>query len=175
MAAKLLNRMQVLVLKDPKRSLTIGTAVIVAVVFQAMTMARNNYSLWRLSFMGLELAVAVASSYAANAVKGLDARGAAWARSYLDDESSLLFKITAALPAAAARAGIMCACLSAVNATVVPVAIYRETIGNPVIAVIVRFLADIPQAVFLCLLVMLAIDHLVEREAEQQPEQPAEA
>ena len=165
MAAKFFSNMQERILKNPSRSLTVGCAVIVALVFQAMTMARNNYSTWRLSFIGLELAVALASSFAANAVKGLDARGESWARIYLSNESSLLFKIMAALPAAAARGAILCACLSAVNATVVPVVIYREEIGNPVIAIIVRFLADIPQAILICLLVTLGIRYLVRKKA----------
>ena len=104
MAAKFFSNMQERILKNPSRSLTVGCAVIVALVFQAMTMARNNYSTWRLSFMGLELAVALASSFAANAAKGLDARGESWARIYLSNESSLLFKIMAALPAAASFA-----------------------------------------------------------------------
>lgn len=162
MAHKRIEAFAQAVAKRPRLVVTIASAVLVALAFQGMTMARNNYNLWRLEFMLPEMALALVSSIAANAVKGLDERGRAWARDFAGLDGGLPFRIVSLLPSAAVRGGIMCACLSAINATVIPTVIYRETIGNPVIAVIVRFLADIPQAVFICLMVRLVVDRVVE-------------
>ena len=132
------------------------TALVVSVAFYAMTIVRNNYTLWNPEFLAVELVVAFISSMLANfAMNGLEERGAAWARTYIRSGKGLLFRILSALPACAVRAAIMVACLSIVNATAVPMVLFRETVNMPLVAIIIRFLADIPQGLFLCLVVYL--------------------
>lgn len=131
-------------------------ALVISIAFQAMTIARNNYTLWNPEFIAIETVVAIASSLLANlAMGGLEERGAAWARTYVHEGNGLLYRILAALPLSAVRAAIMTACLSAVNATLVPIVLFRETVEMPPVAIVIRFLADIPQAIFLCLVVYL--------------------
>lgn len=144
--------------------ITVASAILVSVVLQAVTIARNNYNLWRLSFMAIELSVALVSSFAANYVRGIEERAKAWAQSYVPEETSWLYKLLSVLPVATARAAIMCACLSIPNATVIPMVIYRETVALPPVAVIVRFLADFPQCVIICAAVMLVVDRLASQE-----------
>lgn len=140
--------------------ITIASAVLVSVALQAITIARNNYSLWRISFMGIEIAVALASSYAANLISDAEDRGRSWAKSYVPEGSGWLYTLLAAVPPAGVRSAVMCTCLSVVNATIVPIFIYRETVANPVAAVIVRILADLPACFFVCLVVLLVVDWL---------------
>ncbi|MBR3234842.1 MAG: hypothetical protein IKG11_04415 [Atopobiaceae bacterium] len=143
--------------------LTVGSAVLVAVAFVAMTMARKNYDVLYAEFVVLELGVSLAASIAANFVHGLDERGAALAAQYAGNETGGLWHhVLSVLPSVAVRAAIITACLAAVNATVVTGGIYREEVTAPVLAVIIRFLADIPQALVICLVVRLAIDRMKE-------------
>lgn len=148
-----------MLVRRPGRSVTILSAVLVAVLFQAITMARNNYSLWRLEFTALEVGVALLASFAAELVRGLDERGEAWAATYVSADTPL-YGLLRVLPAVAVRAALITACLAVVNATVVPMVIYRETVELPVLAVPVRFLADIPQGFVACLAVRLLVDGL---------------
>lgn len=143
---------------------TVASAIAVSIVLQAVTIARNNYNLWRLSFMAIELSVALISSFAANYVRGIEGRSRAWAQSYVPDGTGWLYKLLSTLPVATVRAAIMCACLSIPNATVIPIVIYRETVALPPVAVIVRFLADFPQCVIICTAVMLVVDWLASQE-----------
>ena len=144
--------------------ITVASAILVSLVLQAVTIARNNYNLWRLSFMAIELGVALVSSFAANYVRGIEERAKAWAQSYVPGETSWLYKLLSVLPVATVRAAIMCACLSIPNATVIPMVIYRETVVLPPVAVIVRFLADYPQCVIICAAVMLVVDWLASQD-----------
>lgn len=136
---------------------TVISAVVVALAFQGMHMARNNYSLWRYEFTGIELAVALVASFVANLFGDMDERGYAWAAGYLPARRGLAFDILAALPFSTVRAVLMTACLSIPNALIVPTVIYREEVKAPVLSVIVRFLADIPQAIILCTLVFVLV------------------
>ena len=138
--------------------LTVVSAVVVAVAFQAKAMAYNYYNLWRLNFMAIEWLVALAGSFGANLVQGMDERGLAWASGYVPAREGWLYQLLRMLPAVAVRGALICAFLSVPNATVIPTMIYRETIGNPVIAVIARFLADVPLAVVLCLVVRVVME-----------------
>ncbi len=144
--------------------ITVASAILVSVVLQAVTIARNNYNLWRLSFMAIELCVALVSSFAANYVRGIEERAKAWAKSYVPDETGWLYKLLSVLPVASVRAAIMCACLSIPNATLIPIVIYREAIMLPPVAVIVRFLADLPQCVIICTAVTLIVDWLAAQD-----------
>lgn len=143
-----------------KLVLTIGSAILVAVAFQAMLMARNNYSLWRFEVTAYEMGLALVGSLLANLVPGLDDRGRQWASTYEDLNKNWLNHLNAILPGVLVRAALMTLCLSAVNATVIPLNIYRETVELPVLAVFVRFLADIPAAVLLCLIVRIAVGRM---------------
>lgn len=149
----------------PSLSVALLSAVLVSLAFQAITMARNEYIIWRFEFTALELAVAVASSLAAGAFRGLDERGEAWASGYAQP-GSWAHGVLRVLPSVAARAALMTACLALVNATVVPTFIYHEPVEGPVLAVPVRFLADIPQGFLLCLVARLSVDALERREAQ---------
>ena len=144
--------------------ITVARAILVSVVLQAVTIARNNYNLWRFSFMAIELSVALVSSFAANYVRGIEERAKAWAKSYVPDETGWLYKLLSVLPVASVRAAIMCACLSIPNATLIPIVIYREAIMLPPVAVIVRFLADLPQCVIICTAVTLIVDWLAAQD-----------
>ena len=144
--------------------ITVASAILVSLVLQAVTIARNNYNLWRLSFMAIELGVALVSSFAANYVRGIEERAKAWAQSYVPGETSWLYKLLSVLPVATVRAAIMCACLSIPNATLIPIVIYRETVMLPPVAVIVRFLADLPQCVIICTAVKLIVDWLAAQD-----------
>lgn len=150
-----------------KLVVTVVSAIVVALVFQGITMARNNYSAWRFEFTAIELVVALAASFAANLVPGLDERGHAWAQANLLAPGSLANRLVQVLPAVLVRAALMCACLSIPNATYVPMVIYREEVASPVLAVIARFLSDIPQAVVACLAVLLLVQRHYRRKAAQ--------
>lgn len=141
---------------------TVASAVVVAVAFQAMTIARNNYNLWRLEFMALEMATTLVGSFLANLAGGIEHSGAAWAARYLRPEQGFWYRVLANLPAATVRAAIMTALVSIPNAAYVPVAFYRETVELPPLAVVVRFLADIPQAILLCLAVLMLVRRFVK-------------
>ena len=143
---------------------TVLSAVVVSIAFQAMHMARNNYSLWRLEFTALELAVALVASFVANLVgRNIDERGYEWAAGYFPARKGLAFELLSALPSATLRGAIMTACLSIPNATFVPMVIYRETVKAPVLSVPIRFLADIPQAILLCALVFVLVKRYVRK------------
>lgn len=141
-----------------RRQVTIASALVVCVAFVAMAIARNNYDLWAPKFYVIELVVATLASILAGCLDGMEERGYRWASTYLTQSDSLLFEVVRLLPVAACRAAIMTACLSIVNATVVPTLIFRETVEMPVLAVPIRFLADIPQCILLCLIVLLVVD-----------------
>ncbi|MBP3892469.1 MAG: hypothetical protein J6D34_00330 [Atopobiaceae bacterium] len=153
--------------RKQRRAVTIYSALVVCVAFFAITIARNNYNLWSPEFFVIELVVALLSSLLASRVTGMEERGFDWAAQYLTPNDGLAFKILRLLPVATCRAAIMTACLSVVNATVVPMLIYRETVAMPVLAVPIRFLADIPQGILLCLTVLLVVDRRVPRDAEE--------
>lgn len=147
--------------------ITVATALFTAVVFQAKTMAYNNYSLWRIEFMAIEWLVALAASFGANLAGDRDERGANWAASFVPTREGWLYQLLSKLPAAVLRGAIITAFLSIPNATVVPTMIYRETIGNPVIAVIVRFLADVPTGIVCSLLSRHVAERRMDRRAEK--------
>ena len=155
---------------DRKRQLmlTAVSAIVVAVAFQAKTMAYNNYNLWRLEFMAIEWLVALAGSFGANLVRDVDERGVAWADSYVPARTGWLYDLLRMLPAAAVRGALVCAFVSIPNATVIPIVIYRETIGNPVIAVLMRFLADVPLAIVLCLAVRAVMEWRLGKQPQTQ-------
>ena len=140
---------------------TVASAVVVAVAFQAMTIARNNYNLWRLEFMAIEVATTLVGSILANLVGGMEERSEAWAARYVRPEQGFWYRVLANLPLATVRAAIMTALVSIPNAAFIPQAIYRETVVMPPLAVIVRFLADIPQAILLCLAVLMLVRRFV--------------
>lgn len=141
-------------------ALTVGSAVAVALAFQGMLMARNNYSLWRFEVMAFELGLALAGSLLANLVPGMDERGRQWAERYQSINARWLSYLLNILPGVLVRAALMTLCLSAVNATIVPISIYRETVDLPLLAVFIRFLADIPTATCLCLAVRCAVERI---------------
>ena len=149
----------------PSLSVALLSALFVSVAFQAMTIARNNYNLWRLEFMAIEVCVAVASSWVGGVLAGSDERGDAWTSRYARC-GSRLHGLLRVLPSVAVRAAVMTACLAVVNATAVPMLIYHEVVVAPVLAVPIRFLADIPQGFALCLAARLLVDMVVRREAE---------
>lgn len=140
--------------------LTVGSAVAVALAFQGMMMARNNYNLWRLEVMAYEMALALAGSCLANYVPGMDELGQRWAAPYVRLNSAWFTHLVSILPSVLVRAALMTIFLSAVNATIIPVNIYRETVELPVLAVFIRFLADIPTATILCLAVRYAVERI---------------
>lgn len=140
--------------------LTVGSAVAVALAFQGMMMARNNYNLWRLEVMAYEMGLALAGSLLANLVPGMDELGKRWAAPYESLNSGWFTHLVSILPGVLVRAALMTICLSAVNATVIPMNIYRETVELPVLAVFIRFLADIPTATILCLAVRYAVERI---------------
>lgn len=147
----------------PRSVVTVASAVLVSVVFQAIAIARNNYTFWSPEFTGIELSIALLASFVASRVRGMDERGEAWASSYAE-QGSWLHRLLRLLPAVAARAAILTAALSVVNATVVPMLLYRETVVVPVLAVLLRFLADIPQGFVVCLVVRLLVERACSRE-----------
>ena len=151
-----------------KLPLTIASAVVVALLFQAKTIAYNNYSMWRLSFMAIEWCVALLGSSCANLVRDMERRSEDWAASYVPTREGWLYRLLSVLPAATVRGAIIAAFLSIPNATVMPTMIYRETIGNPVVAVIVRFLADVPTAIVICVAVRLVVDRHFAKVAARQ-------
>lgn len=148
--------------------LTVASAIVVAVFFQSKTIAYNNYNLWRFTVMGIECGVALVGSFAANLVRGMDERGEAWAASYVTSRKGWFYHLLSLLPAAAVRGALITALVSIPNATFIPLTIYREDIGNPVIAVITRFLADIPLAIVLCVVTKLVLDGYLARKAAKQ-------
>ncbi len=153
----------------PRSVVTVASAVLVSVVFQAIAIARNNYTFWSPEFTGIELSIALLASFVASRVRGMDERGEAWASSYAE-QGSWLHGLLGLLPAVAARAAILTAALSVVNATVVPMLLYRETVVAPVLAVLMRFLADIPQGFAVCLVVRLLVGSTCARERRLREE-----
>ena len=145
--------------------LTVASALAVAVGFQAMMMAYNNYNLWRLEVMALEVPVALAASFGANLLRGVEERSRAWALGYVPEGAGWLFELLRIVPPVLVRAAMMAAFLAVPNATAIPAIVYRESFGNPVIAVLMRFLADLPAAVVLCLVVRLLVERRARRRA----------
>lgn len=141
-----------------KRTVTIASALVICVAFVAMTIARNNYNIWSPEFIALDAVLAFVGSFIASKTLDLEEPGMRWAAKYLTPSNGLAFRVVRMLPMATGRAAIMTAILSVVNATVVPMVFYRETVEHPILSVPVRFLADIPQAVLLCLAVLLVVD-----------------
>ena len=141
-----------------KRTVTIASALVICIAFVAMTIARNNYNIWSPEFIALDAVLAFVGSFIASKTLDLEEPGMRWASKYLTPSNGLAFRIMRMLPMATGRAAIMTAILSVVNATVVPMVFYRETVEHPILSVPVRFLADIPQAVLLCLAVLLVVD-----------------
>ena len=154
------------VMDDRKKKLwlTVASAVAVAVVFQAQTMAYNNYNVWRLQFTVLELACALAGSFGANLVQGIEERGVTWAKGLVPSQEGWLFHLLSVLPAVCVRAAIICAFVSIPNATAVPMLIYREEVVLPPLAVLIRFLGDLPAAVVVCLAARLLVERYVLRQ-----------
>lgn len=150
-------------------TLALLSAVVVSLAFQWILMARGNYETWRIEVTAIELVVGLVSSLVASVFDGLDERGAVWAAQYVPERKGTLYHLLSILPATAARAALMTACLSIPNATVVPTLIYHEEIGFAPVAVLVRFLADIPQAIVLCLAVRLFVEwHAKRAESRRQ-------
>ena len=146
-------------------AITVGSAIAAGIVCVAIATARQGWLNWRLELVGIDLAVAVVASFLANLVKGMDERGAAWASAYVspDDQSKrALYHVLSILPSVAVRAAIIAACLAAFNATIVMTMVFREAVVLPPLAVIIRFLADIPQVFAICLVVRLLVDRHVQ-------------
>lgn len=147
--------------------LAVATALLVSVVFQAKTMAYNNYSLWRLEFTALEFVVALASACVVRVGDIVVPRGEQWASSYVSRDSGWLWSVLANLLPAAVCAAVMTALLSMANVLVVAQVFYRETVEAIPLAILMRFLADLPTAFVVCLAVRLAYPH-VKRRWEQR-------
>ena len=145
------------------RIATAAMAIAMALFLQWKMMAYYNYSLWRVEVIAIFMIVALMSSFAASLIGGLADRGRAWASSYVSDSSSWLYDLLSVLPAVAVRAAVMCACLSVANVVVVTSNTYREDVGFYPAAVLVRFLADYPQSVLVCLAVLYVIRWLASR------------
>ena len=152
--------------RKQRRTVTIASALVICLAFTAMTVVRNNYDLWCPELFVIDLVVAMISSILASQVTGMEERAYDWASRYLTPNDGLAFRILRLLPVATCRAAIMTAFLSVVNATFIPMVIYRETIEMPVLAVPFRFLADIPQGILLCLAVLLAVEWKAKRAAK---------
>ena len=145
-------------------ALTVGSAIAAGIVCVAIATARQGWVYWRLELVGIDLAAALVASLLANLARGMDKHGAAWAATYVspDDPSKQgLYHVLSVLPGVAVRAAVMTACLAAFNATIVMTMVFRETVVLPPLAVLVRFLADIPQVFAVCLVVRLLVDRLV--------------
>lgn len=151
-------------LARPKLTMPLVCAILASVVFQAVTIARNNYKTWSFESMAIMIGIAFVSLLACNLIPGIDERSEAWGRGYVPSGEGALYKLLSVIPATLVRAAIMCACLSVANATYMPVHIYHETIVSPIIAIPMRFLADIPQAFLLCLIVRLLFDEMAWRD-----------
>ena len=147
--------------RKKKIALTIGSAVAVGLACVSIATARQGWVYWRLELVAIDLAAALVGSLLANLVKGTEERGAAWAASLVQGEGGL-YHLLSVLPGVAVRAAIMTACLAACNATVVMTEVFRETVVLPPLAVLIRFLADIPQAFVICLVVRLLVDRSVK-------------
>lgn len=145
--------------------LTVGSAIAAAIVCVAIATARQGWVFWRLEQVGIDLAAALVASLLANLVKGTDERGAVWAATYVspDDQGKRgLYHMLSILPSVAIRAAIITAVLAAFNATIVMTRVFRETVVLPPLAVLIRFLADIPQVFVVCLVVRLLVDRFVQ-------------
>ena len=136
------------------------SAVLVASAFQWILMARGNYEVWHFEIAAVELVVALVASFVASIFDGLDERGAQWAAQFVPSREGALYHVLSILPSVAARAALMTACLAIPNATVIPPLVYREEVGFAPVAVLMRFLADIPQGFALCLVARLFVDWL---------------
>ena len=148
--------------------LAVATALAVSLAFQAKTMAYNNYGTFKLEFFALEFVVALGAACVVRVGDIAVARGARWASSYVSRESGWPWHLLASLPPAALCATVMCALLSVANVAVVKQVFYRETVELLPVAILMRFLADIPTAVAACLVVRLAYPKLRRRLAKKQ-------
>ena len=145
-------------------ALTIGSAIAAGLACVAIATARQGWANWQLELVGIDLAAALVASFLANLVRGMDERGAAWAATYVSPDAPSkqgLYHVLSVLPGVAVRAAMMTACLAAVNATIVTTMVFRETVVLPPLAVLIRFLADIPQVFAVCLVVRLLVDRYV--------------
>ena len=148
--------------RKKKLALTIGSAVAVGLAFVSIATARQGWAHWRFDLVAIDLAAALVGSLLANLARGTEERGATWATSLMGQSEGGLYHLLSVLPGVAVRAAIMTACLSALNATVVTTEVFRETVVLPPLAVLIRFLADIPQAFVVCLVVRLLVDRHVK-------------
>lgn len=146
--------------------LTVVSAVAAALVCVSIATARQGWRNWRLELVLMDLGAALVGSFVANLFKGLDERGTAWASTYVSPNAPrgrVLHHVLSVLPGVAVRAAVMTACLAAVNATAVQALVFREEISMPVLAIPIRFLADIPQVFAVCLLVRLLAERYAQR------------
>ena len=144
------------------------TAVVVAIAFQAILMARGNYDVWRFEVVAIELPVAIVAAFLTLPADKLDAWGAEWAAQYAPSRTGALYRVLSVLPTVAVRAAIMTACLSIPNALIIPPVVYREEVAFAPVAVLVQFLADIPQGIALCLAVRLFVERWFARQRKSE-------
>ena len=141
------------------------SAVAVAVVFQAKTIAYNNYGHWDLRFCALELVVGFATACLVRAGDLAVPRGKRWAARYAEPDSGWLWEVLSNVFPAALCAAAMTLTLSVANVLVVAQVFYRETVAMPPLEVVARFLADLPHGFVVCLLVRLALAAVKRRRA----------
>ena len=144
------------------------TAFMVAVAFQWILMARGNYEVWRFEVIAIELPIAFVVAFLTLPVDRLDAWGAEWAAQYLPKREGMLYYVLSILPTVAARAAIMTICLSIPNVLLIPPFVYREEVAFAPVAVLVRFLADIPQGIALCLAARLLVEYRFARKEKSE-------
>ena len=146
-----------------KRRVTIAlvSAVLIAALFMYQTVVRGRYDKCPPTFVALELGVAVVSALMSCMVTRMDEYGRRWAdrAAYAEDGSwrAIAYRVLAVMPSVVVRAVIICACLAAVNATVVASVIFGDKILFAPVAVLVRFLGDIPQALLICFIVEMVL------------------
>lgn len=155
--------------------LAVLSAVAVALFFQAKTIAYNNYGPWDLRFCALELAVGLASACLVRAGDLARGRGERWAARYVEPGSGWLWDVLSTIAPAALCATVMTLLLSVANVLVVAQVFYRETVAMPPLAIIARFLADLPHAFLLCLLVRLGMIAVERRASQRQKAAASEA
>jgi hypothetical protein len=134
----------------------VSAAAVATLVCVGMAVVRYNYGHVRLTFLAADFVAAFVGSLAAGLVRGMDARGVAWAQAWGVTEGTRAFAVMRALPGALVRAAVMQLPLAAVNATYVAADIYHETVELPVLEICARYLGDMPQVLLACLVVELA-------------------
>ncbi|MDI9589547.1 MAG: hypothetical protein QM302_00620 [Acidobacteriota bacterium] len=145
--------------------LALITALVVSVAFVGMTMARNNYASWNWEFFACETGVAVIAATCGYLCGSMDERGVRWADGYLASDNGALRILLSNLVPAGFCAVLMTLALAVLNVAYVSTALFHEEpLGIPM-GILMRFLADIPTCLVLCLAVRLAALGIVNRHA----------